>query len=106
MDPEDDLELDDESEDLLSFGLASAAPGVVATAAPTPNATARTPTRTIAPLPTDAAGLRCCLLMAQSHPLAPSERARRGLFICNGLNPCRASQLANHPQVVRYPTVM
>ena len=43
----DDDESDDELEELESVGSANVAPGVLATAAPTPQFTADTPTRTM-----------------------------------------------------------
>jgi hypothetical protein len=47
-DSDEELDVDDdELEELVSVGSANATPGVVAAAAPTPSANARTPARTM-----------------------------------------------------------
>ena len=56
----DDDESDDELEELESVGSANATPGVFATAAPTPSATANTPTRTMYCAFTGIRTLPCC----------------------------------------------
>ena len=72
--PEAD-EVDDELEDEESVGSADATPGVFATAAATPSATANMPTRTM-----------YCAFTGIAHPLAmrfPCTIARHSRFVWN-----------------------